>query len=1159
MSADLLFESGRWDEAGLDFGTALDPQQDLIGDAPGNRSAADPSRALALAAALRARRPRDGALLEAAALILAGRRGEAARRLDRLLEARPRDAWARLWRFRLRSESFFETRSSGDLESALADADAAVRAAPRLPCAWAWRASFLASLDRYDEAVADLDRLLALVPADPWALAVRGEIFSETGRPERALADCGALAALFPEKGWPLALQGRARARLGDPAGAFADLSEALRREPEYGEVWAWRGEARRKSGDLAGARADLDRAVALHPRSPTAWLWRGKVLLVSGDAAAAAENIGRSVALDARVDLAHAWHGEALLKAGLFEDAAAAFDRAYPLHPGRTWTDRKGMSREESMRLDLDEAVARAGAGPWAAGLRGRLNLESAEPGRLAAAAADLDAMRVRLPGSAWAAAWLGCALWKLADARGALRLLSSALRLEPGLGWARAWRGRLLGEAGRAAAARGELERAARLLPLAPWPRLWLGELELGAGRPAAAAAAFAEAAARGGREPELAILHAEALRRLGRGAQAAASLGASPVETLLKAACLPPALAAKELERLSLERPDILWYQLRHPAGQSDPLGLGWKGGVLNAALARRLKISPSMLARLAEFVRLPPRKCLGVLGLPGQVDARRFAGLPRAIRAKDWVASCWRGEVLARLGRWKESSAEFESAARKSPAWALTWRAMTRLWIGREAQAIVDLEAALAVEPRHRLALGLLGEALGKLGRHAESVTVLDRALAQDAGLHEGGGRPTRWRADALEIRIALTTEYLQTLCRRGEARLKSGDESGAFADLDCALALRPDADWVHSWKGELLLWLGRREEALACLRRAVALNDSNAWAHGWLGGALVESDRWAQALPHLDRAIAVDPYDAESLAWRSEARLLLGRAASAMTDIARALALDAKYHLVYRGRGDGQPSIPDLTRALDALNAAALKKGSQAAASAAAWRGWLLRRLKRDDEAAAEFEAALAADPGHPRALAWRGELSAQTGRYAEARSDLDSAIAADPYYLNAYGWRGRALFALGDVASAVADFDKALSLDQKSVWIFAWRGAAFMRLGRIKEALADLDSALHLDGRDPTALAWRGRALLLSGRAAEAAADYRRALEVHAGHDTARVGLAFALGSTGDSGAMRAELARAFAAAPESARAEQESLSAALRDRARAA
>ena len=116
---------------------------------------------------------------------------------------------------------------------------------------------------------------------------------------------------------------------------------------------------------------------------------------------------------------------------------------------------------------------------------------------------------------------------------------------------------------------------------------------------------------------------------------------------------------------------------------------------------------------------------------------------------------------------------------------------------------------------------------------------------------------------------------------------------------------------------------------------------------------------------------------------------------------------------------------------------------------------------LLSQMKFE-EAAAAFDAALAADPANPVLHASRGAALIALGRYDEAFADFDRAVALAPdsprlYYRRGMGWMTR-----NDFEAAVADFTKAIDLDPQYAVAFYSRGMAYDSLGREKESQEDL-------------------------------------------------------------------------------------------------
>ena len=116
---------------------------------------------------------------------------------------------------------------------------------------------------------------------------------------------------------------------------------------------------------------------------------------------------------------------------------------------------------------------------------------------------------------------------------------------------------------------------------------------------------------------------------------------------------------------------------------------------------------------------------------------------------------------------------------------------------------------------------------------------------------------------------------------------------------------------------------------------------------------------------------------------------------------------------------------------------------------------------LLSQMKFE-EAAASFDAAVAADPGNPVLYASRGAALIALGRHDEAFADFDRAVALAPDNPRLYYRRGMGRMAQMNFEAAVADFTKAIDLDHQYAVAFYSRGMAYDSLGREEESREDL-------------------------------------------------------------------------------------------------
>ncbi|MEU3930654.1 tetratricopeptide repeat protein [Streptomyces sp. NPDC029044] len=243
-------------------------------------------------------------------------------------------------------------------------------------------------------------------------------------------------------------------------------------------------------------------------------------------------------------------------------------------------------------------------------------------------------------------------------------------------------------------------------------------------------------------------------------------------------------------------------------------------------------------------------------------------------------------------------------------------------------------------------------------------------------------------------------------------------------------------------------------------------------------------------------------------------------------AQALTDAGR----DAEAEGAADWGGDLTAALADggVTAALALLlRRAGFDPGTRALAHTA--RGSALRHGGAHEEALAEYDRALALDPGlapayrsramtkgelgdyegaltdldealslHPedaRGRAIRGDYLRIEDRYDKALLDLDEAIRLDPGTHIAWASRGAIRFNRGDPEAALADLTQALELEPDYPWALTRRARVWRVLGHPDRQMADLDHAVSLNPDWPWSRCERGDALRIAGRDEEAVAD----------------------------------------------------------------
>ena len=151
---------------------------------------------------------------------------------------------------------------------------------------------------------------------------------------------------------------------------------------------------------------------------------------------------------------------------------------------------------------------------------------------------------------------------------------------------------------------------------------------------------------------------------------------------------------------------------------------------------------------------------------------------------------------------------------------------------------------------------------------------------------------------------------------------------------------------------------------------------------------------------------------------------------------------------------------------------------------------------MILAAKKDPQADAAADRALALDPKSWMALNAKGTAALLAKHYAEAEGFYTRSLAIEPKFVRSLAGRGTSRMMLGtDSAGALADFDAALALDPMSA-LHGPRAVVLMAAGRYDEAIADLDIALVKDKSNYELRHLRALNVASAGRTTEAMPIY---------------------------------------------------------------
>ncbi|MGZ5025674.1 MAG: DUF6165 family protein [Methylobacter sp.] len=203
-------------------------------------------------------------------------------------------------------------------------------------------------------------------------------------------------------------------------------------------------------------------------------------------------------------------------------------------------------------------------------------------------------------------------------------------------------------------------------------------------------------------------------------------------------------------------------------------------------------------------------------------------------------------------------------------------------------------------------------------------------------------------------------------------------------------------------------------------------------------------------------------------------------------------------LDPKQPSAYSNRGIALNKLKRFDQALaDYDQAIALKPDF---AEAYSNRGGALKELKRFDDALSSYDQAITLRPDYAEAYSNRAIVLKELKRYDEALAAYDQAIALKPDYAEAYYNRGIVLKELKHFDRALSGYRQAIALKPNYVAVYSNLGNLLNELKRFDEALAAYDQAIALKPDYTEAYYNRGAALQELGRFDEALAAYDQAI-----------------------------------------------------------
>lgn len=333
-------------------------------------------------------------------------------------------------------------------------------------------------------------------------------------------------------------------------------------------------------------------------------------------------------------------------------------------------------------------------------------------------------------------------------------------------------------------------------------------------------------------------------------------------------------------------------------------------------------------------------------------------------------------------------------------------------------GKLPQARTLYQQIVALQPRHFVALHLLGVSYSQAGNPQKALDLIDSA-------------------------IAIKPDYAEACSNRGNALRDLGQADAALASYDRAIAIKPDYAEAHYNRANALRDLNRLDAALAGYDRALAFKPDYAEACYNRGVTLQELKLPEAAVASYDRAIALRPGYAEACYNRGNALRDLQRFEQALASYDLAIAASPDSVELHFNRGVTLHDLRQFEPAVAAYDRAIAIKPDMAQAHYN--RGISLQDLKQMEAALASYDCAIAIKPDYAEAHFTRGNVLRELKRWREAMSSYDEAVTLRPDYKYLHGARLHAKMQICDWAgleNQIADLVNMVTAGEKATTPF---------------------------------------------------------------------------------------------------------------------
>jgi len=500
-----------------------------------------------------------------------------------------------------------------------------------------------------------------------------------------------------------------------------------------------------------------------------------------------------------------------------------------------------------------------------------------------------------------------------------------------------------------------------------------------------------------------------------------------------------------------------------------------------GTVNASRAG-FGVARSSKARIAGQIASARKK---------KADAAkaRAAELARK-RAAERVARLKQSNTLAAKGETQLDSGDYNGAitsfresiklnARNAEATgglseALTAKGLDTAGDNFNEAALPFLNEAVKLDPKNAIAFLKIGEIHDSKGRNAEAIVNFEKALAIDPeftsvylplGLAQAEAKNYAQAEAYLSKAEAAGLATTEARLARADIFTKQGKTQEAIAMLDLIIKAEPNNASAVYQKAAALDKAGQTDQAIAAYKRATQIDANFAPAWFELGVASYNKGDYKEAVAAYENVVRIQPDNYTAQANLASTYRQLGRYAEA--------------NVAYKAAEPGNTKNPD---------------------HYSEW-GFCLGKTNEWDKSIARLLTARELSPTavDNTNLGWayynaakidkkNGDEAAAKAKFELARTYLNTAVQQDPKMDAAYLNLGSTNNEVGDHEAAVNALNTAIALH--SGWVIAYNqlGLGYRGLNKLDLALVALNTAVNLDGNYVPGLFNLGRTQYSAGK-----------------------------------------------------------------------